>query len=235
MPELEGALRELGRELVFPETPALAPAVAARLRTPRPARRRLLLVALAALALALLAALAVPSARTAILELFRLDGATIRRVDRLPPVPPRAALRLGELVSLAQARQRVPFPVLVPQELGEPDGVYLLGEVVSLLYGDEDDVRLLLTEFRGSSTPEFVKKAAAGATSIQRVVVGGEPGYWIEGAPHSVLFLDAGGRLREDRPRLAGNVLLLQRRGLLVRLEADVSRDEAVRIAGSLR
>ena len=243
MSELERRLRELGRELDFPETPALAPAVTTRLRETRPRgvflRRRLLVVALALVAVAIAAVLAVPPARTALLELFGLRGATIERVERLPAVRPPGDLDLGTRVSLAKARERADFPIVVPREYGDPDGTYVrptsAGVMVSLLWGDEENVRLLLTQFRGSSEAPLVKKLGAQATRIESVTVGGEPGYWIEGAPHAVLFVDARGRIAEDRFRLARNVLLWERGPLLLRLEGDVDREEALRIAESLR
>ena len=246
MPELERELRELGAELRYPETPDLATSVRRRLAEPRRRRRpwlrrRTLTIALAVLAVALAAVLAVPPARTALLELFGLEGASIRRVDELPAVRPFSDLDLGTRVSLAQARRRVRFPVPVPTRAGydEPDAVYVRdfppGGLVSLLYGSEEEVRLLLTAFRGSSAPELVKKVLGAETRIEQVVVGGELGYWIEGAPHAVVFRDARGRLVEDRYRLARNVLLWERRGLLLRLEGEIERDEALRIAESLR
>src|SRR5436190_1987978 len=82
---LETELRRLGAEVAWPETPRLAPRVAAAL----PSRRRLpwrrgLGLALAVLLVALAAALAVPQSRGAILRFLHLGGVTVERVERLP-------------------------------------------------------------------------------------------------------------------------------------------------------
>ncbi|MBA2475654.1 MAG: hypothetical protein H0V40_06840 [Actinobacteria bacterium] len=247
MPELERSLRELGGELAYPDVPDLAAAVAARLEAEPPrrtlshSRRRLALALVALVALALAGALAVPAARTAILELLGLEGATIERVDRLPAVSPPGNLALGRIVSLAEARRLAGFRLLVPARpgYGEPDEVRLSdvvpGGLVSLLYGRKDAVRLLVTEFVGLSEPALIRKTLGPGTAVEPVRVRSGRGYWIQGRVHVVLFRDASGEVRDDTSRLAANVLLLQRGRLLVRLEGKLSRAEAVAIAESLR
>ena len=238
MPELERTLRELGRELSFPATPDLPALVGERLRRRRRWNRPLGL-ALAVLAVALAGILLVPSARTSLLELLRLRGATIERVDVLPAVRPPGRLALGLRVSLAEAERRSGFAVLRPRAYGDPDAVFLSealpGGLVSLLYGTEDEVRLLLSEFRGSAAPELVDKRLGSGTAATRVSVGGEPGFWLEGEPHAVLFRDATSQVREDLFRLSARTLLWQRGPLLLRLESRLSREEAIRVAESLR
>ncbi len=236
--ELERTLRELGRELSFPTTPDLAALVGERLRRRRQWSRPLGL-ALAVLAVALAGILLVPAARTSLLELLRLRGATIQRVDRLPPVKPPGRLALGVRVSLAEAERRAGFPVLHPRAYGDPDAVFLSeavpGGLVSLLYGTEREVRLLLSEFRGSAAPALVDKRLGPGAAAVRVSVGGDPGFWIEGEPHAVLFRDATNEVREDLFRLSARTLLWQRGPLLLRLESRLSRAEAIRVAESLR
>jgi hypothetical protein len=242
---LELELRELGRELLFPPAPDVAPRVTQRLRA-EPARRRLLprrrlLLALAALAVALAAALAVPPVRSAIWDLIGIGGVTIERVEELPPVKRSTGLGVGREVSLAEARRAATFPVRVPDpaEWGQPDAVFLSTSVpggrVSLLYGNERNVRLLVTEFRGTIEPGLVKKMLGGATRVDSVVVHGAQGYWLSGAPHAVVFRDANGEIREDRYRLARNVLLWVEDGVTYRLEGGFGRDRGLEIAESLR
>jgi hypothetical protein len=243
--ELE--LRELGRELVFPPVPDVAARVAERLRAePGPLRRRLfprrrLVLALAAVAVALAAAFAVPPVRAALLDLIGIGGVTIERVDELPPVTPAADLGLGPEVSLAEARRGIDFAIKAPDPgaWGEPDAVYLSTTVpggrVSLLYGSERRVRLLVTEFRGETAPDLMKKAITDRTSVEFVTVRGAPGYWLSGAPHAVIFRDANGEIREDEYRLARNVLLWVEGGVTYRLEGELDRATAFEIAESLR
>jgi hypothetical protein len=238
---LERALRELGAEVAFPPEPVFAQDVARRLRVAPPRRRswrRPAVLALAALVVAVGAVLAVEPARTALLDFFRIGGVTVERVDRLPPVEPRARLALGTPVTLAEARSAVDFPVLVPARAGNPDAVFLSrgipGGAVSLLYGDEDEARLLVTQFRGSVGGDLVKKAGA-ETGFSSVVVRGTEGWWLSGAPHAVVFRDEDGVIRQERTRLAGNVLLWVEDGITFRLEGRMALPEALRIAESLR
>jgi hypothetical protein len=255
MTGLEHALVRLGAELAFPETPDVAASVRRRLaehphrRGLRLPERRTLAVVFALLALAIGVALAVPPARSAILEFFHLRGATVERVETLPRAPDRiaSALELGRPASLEDAARRAEFDILVPEALGEPDGVYystvLAGGKVSLVYRPSEDlprsrftgVGLLLTEFRGDFTPEFVGKLADQATRIERLTVGGHQALWLEGGPHVVFFGTPNGGFGEDQVRLAGNTLLVQHGNVLVRLEGKLGRDRAVAIAESLR
>jgi len=233
--ELERALVALGRELDLPAAPDLAAAVRSRLVAPSARRswfrRRALVLAAAVLVVALAAALAIPSARSALLELFGLRGATIERVERLPALDPATGRRLGAPVSLERARESTSFRPLVPAE--QEVRVFLdravPGAAVTFLW---DDRRLLLTEFRGESTP-YVQKSAGRGTRIEYTEVNGGIGYWLAGQRHVVVFRDAGGGVREVR--LAGNVLLWEQGELTLRLEGARSKAEALEIAGTLR
>ena len=80
-------------------------------------------------------------------------------------------------------------------------------------------------------SPEIVKKVATVSgtrTSFVTVAGASEPGLWIEGERHIVRF--------PGWPaRLAGNTLVWVRGGATVRVEGSLSREQAVRIASSLR
>ena len=96
------------------------------------------------------------------------------------------------------------------------------------------DAGLLITEFQGRPTPEFLKKVAVMGV-VEEVTVGGEPGYWFSGEPHFFTYVDAQGNLRDERTRLAGNTLIWQRGDLTLRLEGQLPREQAIRIAESMR
>src|SRR5215211_7947345 len=99
MTELEQALVALGRELEFPPTPDVVGAVRERLE-PRRAWRRPLVFALAALVVAFGIAMAVPPARSAILEFFHIGAVSVERVETLPPAQERPLVTgLGPAVS----------------------------------------------------------------------------------------------------------------------------------------
>lgn len=230
MSELEVRFRELREELAFPPTPSFELELG-----PRPVRRRRPLVVSLAVALVLAAgALAFsPGARSAFLDLFHLRGATVARVEELPQVERIRRLDLlGERVSRAVAERRVGFPLL---DLGEPDAVYVReGGIATLVYGDVDAPRLLLSEARGGIFDGFVRKTGGSGTTVERVLVDRLPGLFVSGTDHFVMFRDADGQIADDRSFLAGTTLLWNRAELLLRLEADVGRGEAIELAESV-
>lgn len=242
MSELEQALVALGRELVVPETPDLAPRVLAALERPaRPSRIRLVVVFAAVLVAVLLAALAIPDARSALARFFHIGAARIEVVDELPAVEPQPPeldleLALGDRVSLAEARRGAGYDLLELEE--EPDRVYLgPRNSVWFLYGQPDAVRLLVAQTpRLSVDEDFIfKKLAAAGTTVEQVSVRGKPAYFLSGEPHEVFLVDEYDLPVLETLRLARNTLLWEEDGRTLRLEGDFSRDEAVELAESLR
>ena len=254
MRELERELRELRVE--WPETPDLAAAVAVRLAAApapasRPQRRWSWLdrpawqLGVAVTAALIAVVMAVPPARSAVLEFLGLRSV---KIERREPQPSRfgSDLALGTPVTLERARER--FPVLVPEEVGPPDSVYLdehpaFGARVDMLYrarpglpqGNSIGAGLLVTELRATVEPVIQKTIGSGA-KLERLRIGGDPAYFISG-PHGFAYVPTatGNPVFEDQ-RLAGNTLLVERSdGLLVRIEGRISRDRAVRIAESMR
>jgi hypothetical protein len=232
------------------------PAPARRARRPGwPAGwRRLAVAGLAAVLLAAAVLVASPGTREAVARRLGLRGVKVELGGTPPPTATttpgrRLDLGLGDRVSLEEARRRVGFGVLVPSAAGleRPDAVFVeeavpTGGRVDLVYGERPglpaspftDTGLLITQFRGEPTPEFIKKVT-GMGLVEEVTVGGEPGYWFSGEPHFFTYVDADGRLREERTRLAGNTLIWQRGELTLRLEGELSQAEAIRIAESMR
>jgi hypothetical protein len=230
MSELELALTRIGRELDYPETPELVPAVRRRLAERRRVSwRRPLVVALAALAVVAAAVLAVPQARSAILDWLGIGSVTVRYVDDLPELERTGDLGLGDEMSLSEARERASFPIQVPTIDGLDDPkTFFRGEIgqVSFLYGSQDDPKLLITQIIGTGALEKLLHE----TNLEIITVDGARGAWLSGGEH-VLFLPGLGQ-----QRLVGNVLILERPdGVTTRIEADVSKDEALRIYRSMR
>jgi hypothetical protein len=239
MAELELELRRLGREVAWPETPELAGAVRRRIEAPpeRRFRPRTLAIALAILAVAVGAVFAVPPARTAILDWLGFGGVEVRRVAELPQVPSEGRLVLGERVSLERARALAEHPVLVPDEAGfeRPDAVYVdpfaPGRPVALVYGPLGRPRLLVLQFRAAP---LIEKALLGETRVEQVTVDGAPGLWMEGPRHEFFYRTLEQEAMRDTQRLAGNTLLWTRGPLTLRIEGDLSKAEAIRIAESM-
>jgi hypothetical protein len=227
--ELERSLRELGGEIAWPATPALRPTLEARRRRIAFPGGRPLALGLAVLVAALAGVLALsPGARSAFLEIFRLRGATVELVETLPDVTVQRP-DFGERVGREEAERRVGFELL---DLGEPDAIHVLGDrMATLVYGDPARPRLVLSQLRGSVYEGFVKKAGAGGTRVEEVRVGGELGLFVSGDEHFVLFRTAAGDVTDERTYLAGTVLLWNRGDLLLRLEGDLTREEALELA----
>jgi hypothetical protein len=243
--DLERSLVALGREVAVPETPDLVPAVRAQIavaprrRSTRALPRRRLVLALAVLVLAALGAtLAIPDARSAFLRIFDIGGERIEIVEDLPEVPLATDLEilLGERVSLEEAKRRSDFEL---RELeGAPDRVYIGPRgTVWFLYGTPQRPRLLVSQTPrlGLDAPAVQKKLASIDTEVELVDVGGAPGAFLSGGPHFFFLLDEKGNTIEDSARLAENVLVWSEGGVAYRLEGDFDRDDALRLARTLR
>ena len=225
MPDLERDLAALARVVDLPADRDLAPAVLARLHKPTYAGRWRRAAGIAALVLVvgLTATMAVPDARTAVLRFLGIKGATVIRVDELPPVaaePPQ----FGESVGIGEAERVVGFrPLLIDGR--SPDDVRIdrFSPYYILLHYGEPGVRLRLTEMVGGA----IEKYARVEQRVERVEVNGDPGIWVEG--RHVVSEPLG------LPRLSGNVILWEQQGLTLRLEGGFTKEQALDLARSVR
>lgn len=242
MTALEQQLRDLRHDVAWPDAPDLAASVVAQLAEPPRPRRHRLRLAVVAVAVALAVATAVlavsPGARSALRDLFRIGGAEITRVDRLPDLDAYGDLVLGDLVPLREAQKRVAFTIRQPETKdGQPvDAVFLdptvPGGLVTIAWAPEP--RLILQQFAGTALP-YVRKLAEPGTTIENVEIDGAPGAWLEGAPHYVIIGTMHGQTQEREARLAGNVLIWERDGVTFRLEGDIPKWQALSIARGVR
>lgn len=239
--ELEATLRDIGAHLRVPETPHLAARVRARIAEPRqPARRHWAL----ALAPAVLTLLVIGAGATAT-EAVRLRGIDVFRVPGVS-APPRQALDLGDRTSLDTARAVAQPLVSTDPRFARPDEVYTrkgpAGDQVYFAYHAGTGLPpgptgygALVGQFAGRLDASLIGKGVGPGTKVESVRVGDEPGIWIEGESHFFFYRDARGDIHQESLRLAGNTLLWERGGRLLRLEAQVGRARALEIAASFR
>jgi hypothetical protein len=253
-PDLAAAVATRLREAPAPAMPEpRARGPLARLPR-RPTWRRLALAGLAAVLLAAAVLVVSPGTREAVARRLGLRGVEVRLGGERPAPTvttrpgARLELGLGPRVTLGEARRRVAFPVKVPTAAGfqRPDAVYVNprpeGGRVDLVYrarpglppSPNTDVGLLITEFQGTLTPDFIKKVVVGGL-VEEVRVAGQPGYWFSGEPHFFTYQDRRGEITDEQTRLAGNTLVWQSGPQTLRLEGQLSKQEALRIAESMR
>jgi hypothetical protein len=250
----DSELRELGRWLEVPPEPDVASDVRARLQAPAPVdrwHRRLWQVAAVVIALVTVAATIVaasPQVRAALLDVLRIGSVEVHRapaptVTRSPAqLAPGAGLRT---TTLADAKRSADFHVFVPADpLQHPDEVLVEDGArpayVALRYragpgrppASTGGLAVNVDEIAGDSSRFYEKYL--GGTSARRVRVGGAPGVWIDG-PHELLVLDRAGEVRVEQARLATRTLVLQRDGVTLRLEGDLTLARALAIATGMR
>jgi hypothetical protein len=212
-------------------------------------------MAAAVLLLAIAALIAYTPTRDAIANWINVHT-SITRVSQLPTPSPQPSgplgkrLGLGEPTTLAAAQSKVSWHIRVPASLGQPDEVYLMlpadggpaGGEVSLVYkarpgfktSGQTGVAILITEVGGTVDANYFGKMLGPGTTLEEVTVNGHKGYWIAGQPHIFFFIDANGNVRDDTLRLATNTLLIDDNGVVVRVEGDLTKAQALDIATSL-
>lgn len=211
-------------------------------------------IAAAAVIVVIAALLAAPPSRDAIASWLNLHT-LIHRTNTLPTPSPQPSgplgqrLGLGTPTTLTAAQDNVTWQVAVPSSVGAPDEVYYQapptgssGGEVTLVYSGragiktsgETGVALLITEARGRVDEQFFGKMLGPDTTLEKVTIGGRQGYWIAGQPHFFFFIDADGNFRNETMRLATNTLIFDDGGTIVRLEGDLTKDQALQIAASM-
>ncbi|MFG1673718.1 hypothetical protein [Micromonospora sp. NPDC049282] len=236
MDELERELRDLSAWL----EPAAPPDVVARVhaRLAAPSRRRWRHLLAAALAALLVAAL--PPGRAAVAGavsgLLRFAGVVVdTSATPTPPTGTPSPLPGQRPVALVEAQRQVRFPIRVPARLGAPERVLVADpdgagahRVASLLWRGG---ALRLDAFDGSLDIAFHKEAAGADVTFTQVH--GDFAIWV-GGPHALAYVDRRGTVRVATARLSAATLIWQDAGVSYRLEGDLTRDEALDVAGSL-
>ena len=228
----------------------------------RPLRRGLVIAVVALLALAAIAGaigfglpglriIFGPTATASPSPMPTVSGApTPSRAPTPTPTvgPPGSTLGLGRIVTLAEARTAVGIPIILPSDtrLGAPDLIWLddVDRVTMLWLARpglttivEPEISLIVTEFPGHMDEGYFQKILGGGTTIETVKVGASTGYWITGDPHEFVYVGPGptGEPTFENRRLVGDTLAWSVDDVTYRLETSLGKDEAIRVAESMR
>ncbi len=159
------------------------------------------------------------------------------------PTPLPSILDLAGQTTLAQAKQQAGFTIRLPtypSDLGPPDRVFLQqtdeygppGTMVVLVWLDPvHPSRVRLSLFELSNNVFFYKMAPQ---AVQETTVNGQRALWTTG-PYYVEIQEGDQTTYEQRMLVTGHSLLWTDGAITYRLETDLSLQEAVRIAESLR
>jgi hypothetical protein len=238
--ELEDRLRVAWRPRPHPSRlRALAPRLSSRL----PSRPRAIAAAILLIIALLGALLAVPQTRAAIAAILHIGSVTIIPTPPTSganePTPLPSILDLAGQTTLDNAQRHMPFHIRLPAhpaDLGAPQYVYLQdldGSAALLVWVDPqhpDQVRMALNEL---SSDAYAYKIAP--QFVQETQVHGQRALWTTGP-----YLLQVGSVSDQRNALrrlvtASHTLIWTEGNITYRLESDVSLEEAVRIAESLR
>lgn len=226
---LESQLTEIGRSVEYPSTPEFD------LRNPAQQSRRIRpVLVLAAVAAVVLVVMAFPGPRAAIADLFGIGAVEFRATE----VEPSALTGYlpGEEVDLDTAASEVDFDLLTLEET--PDVVLLdrtvPGGMVTQGYGQGGGTyRVLITQLHARSEEPALQKLLGDTSVVSQVDVGGTRGFWIE-AEHLIVLIDQTGEPIVDSARLSASTLLLVADDVTVRIEGDLTLQQATDMAESL-
>jgi hypothetical protein len=239
-------LRTVAARTVYPPTPHLRARIVAALDAPSPAAtpvrrppfafgaRAAIAAAIVVLAAAIAAALAVPSSRSAVADFFGVEGSKIDIVptNAPPPVAPTGIPAAAQRTSIDDVGDAIGFSPLLPADR-EPREAYVVR------YGTQDVAIVRYDEFDLWETrlqPEsYFGKEADPRLTVTDTFVGGAPAHWVSGGPHFVGYVDAAGNRIESSERIVETSTLIWNNGdTFLRMETDLSLEEALRIAESL-
>jgi hypothetical protein len=176
---------------------------------------------------------------------FRLPGVVIERVPTTPPAG--TGLDLGSPIPIEEALGIDAPRVQLPAGLPRPDVAFRMGTgdrtMVTLAWRAAagqpalpgSDLSLSLMAVPGSIDAQLLEKLLGPGTRIEPVTVNGDRGWWIEGAPHTILVRTQAGEINELQTAIAGDTLLFVRDGTLYRLESSLGKAATLQLGASLR
>ena len=262
MDNIEKQLSQAAKYLEYPPTPDITTRKPWSNESPRPLtfQRRSLAWAMMVFLVVVVSLLSVPSVRAQLIEFLQIGGVrillpeptatdadndiaapTIQTATPLAtqPAPGQdlviSVLDLDGATSLAEAKQKVEFPIQLPSypgSLGEPDHVFV-SDIGTGLY--------VVLAWTTSGEPEragislHILSPGARLTKgppdvIEETEVNGQPAAFVEG----IYLLSVDGNVNPVR-LVTGPVLVWELDGLTYRLEAELPRSEMLLIAESLQ
>ncbi|HVR33712.1 MAG TPA: hypothetical protein VMS74_13520 [Acidimicrobiia bacterium] len=240
---LESRLSDLAEHIDWPSSD-VSVGVRRRLDRRSPVRPRVAWAAAGSLVALVVLGMVTPGGRSAIADVLGVVGIEIAWSQDPADVGTHRDLALGEAVSAEIASARADFGLLFPATtVGPPDLVYLDDSRVSSVWvpgpglpevGDSG-VGLLHMQFLAELDRALLTKQLGSGATLTAVQVRGTVGFWIEGAPHLLTYLDTDGVERTETTRLAGNVLMWDEDGVTHRIESGLSEVRAVEIADDLQ
>jgi hypothetical protein len=156
-------------------------------------------------------------------------------------------LKLGTEVSLASARTAFPKLRELTSSYGPPDAIYRGDRPPGLvsfvwrarpgLVGSTSapTVGLIVQQYPSTGDLSFFLKTLSQGSRAREVTVEGRKGYWVDGAPHSLAYIDANNAFVEDTVRWATNALVWAGNGVTYRIESSLTQEEAIALVNSLR
>ncbi len=157
-----------------------------------------------------------------------------------------AGKEFGSALTLEQARARLDGRLPLPhgRALSDPEEIYALGKSrghgqrsgVAIVYLHSPDMPslggtgagLVLVEIPGDLRSMYPARDLAQSSGAEEIKVGGGHGYWVTGREKLPSPLDL-----SVHP--TANVLVWEQGGLVLRLETELPRGEAIRLAESVR
>lgn len=174
-------------------------------------------------------------------------GTASPAVPSQSPGAPGSRLGLGRAVTLEEARALTgrPLPLPTDPSLGPPDAVYVdatRNDQVALVWAADPDlpaslepgIGLILMSFDGRVHPDFATKLIGSGTTLERVRVGDDPGFWISGEPHFFFYETSEGGFVEDSRRWVGDALVWSDGVTTYRLESGLGRDASIALAATV-
>ena len=166
------------------------------------------------------------------------QSATVVNTPRPTPTPFQSLFNLAGETTLDEAAHQAGFAIRLPTyptDLGPPDGVfyqYLNGPVVVLVWMNPAHPTEAAYSLHIFGAGAFVTKGVPPV--VETATVNGREVAWLQG-PYMLSYGSGSEREWQMRYLVSGRVLLWQEDGLTYRLESNLSFEEAIKMAESLK